>query len=68
MSKNSTVPDNFSYDKAMKELTTIVQALQNDEISIDKLSEKIKRASELIALCREKLRQTESDIESVFNE
>lgn len=53
----------LSYDSAMKELQTIVNSLQNDSVSIDDLAQNVKRASELIKFCRERLRQTESEIE-----
>lgn len=52
----------FSYDAAMKELQSIVLNLQNDTTGIDDLAEKVGRASELIKLCQEKLRQTEKEI------
>jgi exodeoxyribonuclease VII small subunit len=52
----------FSYDAAMQELQTLVGQLQNDQISVDDLAEKVRRASELIRACREKLRQTEEEV------
>lgn len=55
----------FSYDGAMKELQSIVLNLQNDTTGIDDLAEKVSRASELIKLCQEKLRQTEKEIQQL---
>lgn len=55
----------FSYDAAMKELQEIAAQLQGDAISIDDLAEKVSRATELIRLCREKLRHTEEDIQEL---
>ena len=52
----------FSYDAAMQEIQNIVAELQNDSVGVDALAEKVQRASELIKLCREKLRQTEKDV------
>ena len=52
----------FSYDAAMQELQTLVGQLQNDQIGVDALAEKVRRATDLIRLCREKLRQTEEDV------
>jgi exodeoxyribonuclease VII small subunit len=52
----------FSYEAAMQELQTLVSHLQNDQIGVDALAEKVRRASDLIKLCREKLRQTETDV------
>jgi exodeoxyribonuclease VII small subunit len=55
----------FSYDAAMKELQEIAAQLQGDSISIDDLAEKVSRATELIRLCREKLRFTETEIQAL---
>jgi exodeoxyribonuclease VII small subunit len=55
----------FSYDAAMQELQDIAAQLQGDSISIDDLAEKVSRATELIRLCREKLRHTETEIQAL---
>jgi exodeoxyribonuclease VII small subunit len=57
----------FSYDAAMQELQTLVGQLQNDQIGVDALAEKVRRAAELIRLCREKLRQTEDEVNNALN-
>ena len=56
----------ISYEDAIKELQETVAQLQEDEVSIDELSEKVKRATALIAYCREKLRSTEEEIGGLF--
>lgn len=63
MSKNNT----SSYDDALQELQTIVQQLQDNQIPVDELSAKIKRAARLIKYCQEKLRSTEEDIQALFS-
>lgn len=57
----------LSYDSAMKELQVIVNNLQSDSVSIDELAQNVKRASELIQFCREKLRTTENEIDVLNN-
>lgn len=64
MAKKTT---DFSYDAAMNELQTLVGQLQNDQIGVDALAEKVRRAAELIRLCREKLRQTEDDVNTALD-
>jgi exodeoxyribonuclease VII small subunit len=51
---NIVTPKNnaFSYDEAMLELNRIVEALQNDQIKVDEMTEKIQKANQLIAICR----------------
>ena len=55
-----------SYTQAIAELEKLVSQMESAEISIDELSEKIKRASFLIKLCREKLTSTEIEIGSIL--
>ena len=44
-----------SYNKAMEKLRGIIQDIESSELDVDVLSEKVKEASQLIKLCREKL-------------
>ncbi|MEE9439059.1 MAG: exodeoxyribonuclease VII small subunit [Saprospiraceae bacterium] len=52
-----------TYQKAYSELQSIVAKMQGEEIGLDELSEEVKRAAELIKICKEKLRGVEKDIE-----
>jgi len=52
-----------TYNKAYEELQAIVEKLQSDEIGLDTLSKEVKRAAELVTICREKLRTIETEIE-----
>lgn len=58
--------DKMTYTEAYEALLTIVNELEQGEISIDELSEKVKRASELIAICKEKLQATELDVQAIL--
>lgn len=58
----------MKYEKAMTELETIVAGIEDDQISIDELSAKVKRATELIKICQSKLYKTEKDIADVLGE
>lgn len=62
MSKDQT------YKQAIEELETIVSEIENEEISVDELSEKVKRASQLIRLCKTKLTKTEEEVSKVLEE
>jgi len=52
-----------TYNKAYEELQAIVEKLQSDEIGLDTLSKEVKRAAELVNICKEKLRTIEKEIE-----
>jgi exodeoxyribonuclease VII small subunit len=49
-------------------LDAIVSQIENDELSIDELSSKIKKASELITFCKDKLRKTDEEVEKMLND
>jgi len=57
-----------SYQQATEELESIVNEIENEEISVDDLSEKVKRASHLIRLCKTKLTKTEEEVSKVLEE
>ena len=56
------------YQEAFEELQLIVREIEDGDISIDQLSEKVKRAALLISICRKKLNETEADVTQVLNE
>jgi exodeoxyribonuclease VII small subunit len=58
----------ISYDEAFKELTAIMEEIEQGEISVDVLSEKVKRAARLIKICREKLTSTEEEVNNILKE
>ena len=58
----------FSYDAAMQEIQNIVAELQNESVGVDALAEKVRRAADLIKQCREKLRQTEGEVQAALSD
>ena len=58
----------ISYTEAIRELEAIVTEIEEGEITIDTLSEKVKRASELIKICKAKLTTTEEDVNKILGE
>ncbi len=60
--------EKISYTEAFAELEAIVGELEQGEISVDELSEKIKRASVLIKICKDKLTTTEEDVDKILEE
>jgi exodeoxyribonuclease VII small subunit len=58
----------LTYSKAYAELESIVSQIENEEIEIDKLTEKVKRASELLAFCKEKLKKSEKEVSNIMKE
>lgn len=60
--------EKLTYTEAFEELQTIVAEIEEGKISVDVLSEKVKRASELIRICKSKLRTTEEDVNKILKE
>ena len=58
----------ISYSEAIEELENIVSEIENSAITVDELSAKVKRASLLIRICREKLSSTEKEVDDIFKE
>lgn len=58
----------MNYTKAFEELQGIVSEIENGEISVDELSEKVKRATELIRVCKLKLTTTEEDVNKILKD
>ena len=58
--------EDLNYTTAMAELTAIAEAMENETISVDDLSQKVKRAQELIAFCQAKLKTTEDDVRKIL--
>jgi exodeoxyribonuclease VII small subunit len=56
------------YTEAFKELQAIISELEDGEISVDTLSEKVKRAAFLIKICKDKLHATEGDVNKILAE
>lgn len=58
----------ISYTEAFEELQAITREIEQGEINVDQLSEKVRRASELIRICRDKLVSTEEDVNKILQE
>ncbi|HNV50489.1 MAG: exodeoxyribonuclease VII small subunit [Bacteroidales bacterium] len=58
----------LTYIEAFEELQQIVNDIEEGETGIDQLSEKVKRAAELIKICKNKLISTESDVNKILDE
>ncbi len=58
----------MTYTEAFDELQEIVAEIEKGETTVDVLSQKVKRASELIQLCKKTLRETEGDVDTILQE
>ncbi|MEJ6980557.1 exodeoxyribonuclease VII small subunit [Pedobacter sp. P351] len=58
----------LTYEIAFTELKTISEEIENETITVDVLAQKVKRASELIQFCQQKLRATEVEVDNIIKQ
>ena len=56
----------FSYNAAMAEVEQILDALSKNDLDVDELTRQVKRATELLQACKQKLYETDVEIQAVF--
>ena len=55
----------MKYSKAVQRLEEIITKIENEEIDIDELSEKVKEAVSLVKLCKDKIEKAEMEVKEV---
>lgn len=58
----------MTYQQAIFELEQIVGQIERNELGIDELATQVKKASQLVQFCKEKLQQTDTEIEKILQE
>ncbi|GAB6011035.1 exodeoxyribonuclease VII small subunit [Viscerimonas tarda] len=56
-----------SYNESIKELEAILLRIEEGNLDVDVLTEEVKRASELIRVCKEKLYKTDEEIKKLLD-
>lgn len=56
-----------TYNESIKELEAILDRIESGELDVDVLTEAVKRASEIIKACKEKLYKTDEEIKKIFD-
>ena len=57
---------NLTYNEAYQQLSTLVEQIEDNEIQLDTLAEKVAQAKELIAFCETKLRTIDNEVTQAF--
>ena len=58
----------IKYEAAIAELQAIVSKMENNDLDIEQMSVQLKRAPELIKLCKDKLTKTDEEIKRILAE
>lgn len=55
----------ITYTEAMAEIEQILDRFRREEMTVDSLTREVARATELIALCKERLGKTEDELKTI---
>ena len=57
-----------TYNEAVEKLRAIVEDIERGELDVDVLSEKVKEATRLIKLCKDKLFKADEEVKKILEE
>lgn len=57
-----------SYEDLVDELEEILSKIEGEEVAVDELASKVKRATEIIKHCKKVLSDTEEDIDGILKD
>lgn len=57
-----------TYNEAILEIEAILEKIENEELDVDELAEKVKRVSTLLKICKNKLTKTNEQVEQILKE
>jgi len=63
-----TAKKTTSYSDAMTEIEDILEKIENEELDVDELAEKVKKVSILLKFCKDKLTKTNEQVEQILKE
>jgi len=57
--------ENPSFTDAMQELEAILNRIDNDTVDVDKLARELRRATDILEICRGKIRKAEVEVSQI---
>ena len=61
------LPDEVGFSAAVGELEEILRRIEGEEIDLDRLAAELKRATELLEMCRGKVRRAEIEVQQIVD-
>jgi exodeoxyribonuclease VII small subunit len=58
----------ITYNEAIAEIEVILGKIENEELDVDELAEKVKRVALLLKICKDKLFSTNEQVEQILKE
>jgi len=63
--KSETAAEAIGFTAAIRELEEILAGIEGEEVDLDRLADELRRASELLELCRAKIRKAELEVSQI---
>ena len=60
--------EELGYAEAMAELEGILDELEGDDLDVDVLAERVRRASELLTVCRGRITRAQADVDRIVTD
>ncbi|AEA20866.1 exodeoxyribonuclease VII small subunit [Prevotella denticola] len=57
-----------NYEEAVHQLENIVEKMERGELDVDSMVSQLKRAQELVKLCKKKLKHTDDEIQKLLSD
>ena len=58
----------ISYAEAIKQVEEILEKIEKEELDVDELGANVKKAADLLKICKAKLHDTEEEIQKILDE
>jgi exodeoxyribonuclease VII small subunit len=65
---NKETGEEMAFGEAIEELESILQRIEEEEIDIDELAQELRKATQLLELCRGKIRKAEVEVTQIVQE
>lgn len=59
--------EEIKYEDAVRELERIVEQMENNELDIDVMSDRLKKAQKLLKLCRDRLTKADQEVKKILD-
>lgn len=56
----------LTYNQAIEEIEETIEIIETGDLSVDEIAEKVKRISFLLDICKDKLFETEEEVEKIM--
>ncbi len=60
--------EKLTYTRAIAEIESIIEKIENEELNVDELTEKVKRVSYLVKFCKNMLKKTDEEVKKVLGD